>query len=354
MHYVALGAGLILLVIGADVLVKCAASLAARMHVPPLLIGLTIVAYGTSAPETVVSTMASARGQADIALGNVLGSNIFNVLLILGASACVTPLLISARLVRIDVPVMVGFSLLTWALASEGVLTHADGVLLLTALAIYTAFQVAQARRATNTDIAAPPRGHVIIDIVLLIGGFGLLLLGSRWFLDGTVAIARMLGVSELVIGLTIVAAGTSLPELATSIVAALRGARDIAIGNVVGSNVFNLTGVLGVACLVSDDGVSVATSSLHFDVPIMVAVAFACLPIFFKDNIIARWQGCVFVGYYVCYVIYLILDAQGHDAIDLYGRTMVYFAFPITALTFGTIALRRFREHSRRRGPPA
>ena len=344
MQYVALCAGLILLVVGADVLVRSAAALAARLRVPPLLIGLTIVAYGTSAPEMVVSATASAHGQPDIALGNALGSNTFNVLLILGLSACITPLVISAQLVRTDVPVMIGFSLLVWMLAGGGALTHTDGALLLTALGAYTALQIVQGRRAARATAAQPMRGHAVVDIVLLVAGFGLLVLGSRWFLEGAVTIARMLGVSELVIGLTIVAAGTSVPELATSIIAALRGARDIAIGNVVGSNAFNLTGVLGVACLFSDNGLPVAASSLHFDMPVMFAVAFACLPVFFKNNVIARWQGCVFVAYYLCYVVYLILDAKGHDAIRLYGLTLVYFAFPITALTFGTIAVQRLR----------
>jgi cation:H+ antiporter len=345
MPYVAACAGLILLVVGADVLVRSAAALAARLRVPPLLIGLTIVAYGTSAPEMVVSAMASFNGQPNLALGNALGSNTFNVLLILGLSACVTPLLISAQLVRIDVPVMIGFSLLVWMLAAGGgALTHTDGALLLTALGAYTALQIAQGRRAARAAVARPLRGHAVVDIVLLAAGFGLLVLGSRWFLEGAIEIARMLGVSELVIGLTIVAAGTSVPELATSVIAALRGARDIAIGNVVGSNVFNLTGVLGLACLVSDNGLPIAPSSLHFDMPVMFAVALACLPVFFKNNVIARWQGLVFVAYYVCYVVYLTLDAKGHDAIGLYGLTLVYFAFPITALTFGTIAVQRLR----------
>lgn len=344
MPYVAACVGLVLLVVGADVLVRSAAALATRLRVPPLLIGLTIVAYGTSAPETVVSAMASFNGQPDLALGNALGSNTFNVLLILGLSACVTPLLISAQLVRIDVPVMIGFSLLVWMLASSGALTHTDGALLLTALGVYTALQIAQARRAARSTAARPMRGHAGVDIALLAAGFGLLVLGSRWFLDGAVEIARMLGVSELVIGLTIVAAGTSIPELATSIIAVLRGARDIAIGNVVGSNVFNLTGVLGLASLLSANGLPVAPSSLHFDMPVMFAVAFACLPVFFKDNVIARWQGIVFVAYYVCYVVYLVLDAEGHDAIRLYGLTLAYFAFPLTALTFGIIAAQRLR----------
>ena len=162
-------------------------------------------------------------------------------------------------------------------------------------------------------------------------------------------AFARLFGVSELVIGLTIVAAGTSLPETATSIVAALRGERDIAVGNVVGSNVFNMLGVLGVASLVSPVGVAAAASSVYFDLPVMLVVAMACLPIFFVDNTIARWQGAVFVAYYVAYVAYIVLDAQSHDAIDVFGRAMLWFAFPITAASFGAIAVRQWRGSARR-----
>jgi cation:H+ antiporter len=182
-------------------------------------------------------------------------------------------------------------------------------------------------------------------DALMLVLGLALLVGGSRLFLDGAVAIAILIGVSDLVIGLTIVAVGTSLPETATSIVAAVRGERDIAVGNVVGSNVFNILGVLGVASVLSPNGIEVATSSLHFDIPVMIAVACACLPVFFVNNTIARWQGGAFVAYYVAYVAYLILDAQAHDAISVFGRVMAYFAFPITATAFGAMAFKRLRQ---------
>jgi cation:H+ antiporter len=346
--------GLVLLVLGADVLVRNAAQLAARLSIPTLIVGLTIVAFGTSAPELAVSTMASLDGQPELALGNVIGSNIYNVLLILGVSALVTPLVISTQLVRIDVPIMIGISILTLLLALGGGISRLEGAILIIGLLAYTALQIVQGRRS-GADAAVPnepipTHGSALRDIALLLIGLGLLVAGSRLFLDGAIAVARRLGVSDLVVGLTIVAAGTSLPETATSIVAAVRGQRDIAVGNVVGSNVFNILGVLGVASAVSPTGVTVATSSIYFDIPIMIAVAVACLPVFFVNNTISRWQGGIFVAYYAAYVTYLILDAQTHDAIDVMGEVMLYFAFPLTAITFAAMALRRWRNYRVRR----
>ncbi len=355
LYLINLVAGLALLVYGAELLVRHAAQIAARLHIPALVVGLTIVAFGTSAPELVVSTMASLDGQSALALGNVVGSNIYNVLLILGVSALVTPLLISAQLVRLDVPIMIGVSILTLVMALDGGIGRVEGCGLVLALIVYTAFQIVQGRRSgasAPSSPALPESGSFRRNVVLLLVGLLLLVAGSRLFLDGAVTLAHMLGVSDLVIGLTIVAAGTSLPETATSIVAALRGERDIAVGNVVGSNVFNILGVLGIASIVAPAGIDVASSSIYFDLPVMIAVAFACLPVFFLNNTISRWQGAMFVGYYAAYVAYLILDAQHHDGINMLGRMMVFFAFPITAVTFGAIALHRWRTRIRARGP--
>jgi len=350
MYLVSLIGGLALLVFGADLLVRHASTLAARLGVPSIVIGLTVVAFGTSAPELAISTIASLDGRSDLALGNVVGSNIYNVLLILGASALVTPLLISRQLVRIDVPVMIGVSVLPLVLARDGQMSRCDGAFLVVLLIGYTAFQILHGRaRAEDRTGAARRPGTVTRDLVLLAGGLVLLVVGSQFFLEGAVELARRLGLSEIVIGLTIVAAGTSLPETATTMVAAIRGERDIAVGNVVGSNVFNVLGVLGVASVVAADGITIAPSSLVFDLPIMIAVAVACLPVFFKDNIISRWQGGVFLAYYAAYVAYLILGVREHDALQMLGRVLVYFAFPLTAITFGAIAWQRIRQ--RRRG---
>jgi len=349
MDWLYLVCGLVVLVFGAEVLVKYASLFAARLKVPPLIVGLTIVAYGTSAPELAIGAMASLNGQADIALGNVIGSNVYNVLLILGVSALITPLVISEQLVRIDVPVMVVVSVLVLILALDGDFDAIDGAMLLGLLVAYTLMQVQLGRReAARGDGIADMPGSKVRDIAMLLFGLGLLVVGSRVFLDGAIGLARAFGVSELVIGLTIVAAGTSLPETATSIVAAIRGQRDIAVGNVVGSNVFNILGVLGVTSLLAPGVIEVASSMRVFDIPVMIAVAVACLPIFFAGNVIARWQGAFFVSYYVLYMVYLVLAMQQHDALDAFGAIMLEFVIPITALTFGIVAFRGMHARAR------
>jgi cation:H+ antiporter len=347
-------AGLGLLVLGADWLVRGASRLAANLGISPLVIGLTVVAYGTSAPELAVSVKSAWAGQPDLALGNVVGSNIFNVLFILGASALITPLLVSSQLVRIDVPIMIGISLVTLVLAGDGVIGRLDGALLFAGAVTYTVFQVWQSRkesaavRAEYAQEFGPRRSSTLANVAFVLAGLGLLVLGSRWLVNGAVAFAQVLGVSELVIGLTIVAAGTSLPEVATSLLAALRGERDIAVGNVVGSSIFNLLAVLGLAALVAPVGLPVSAALLRFDVPVMIAVALACLPIFASGARIARWEGALFLFYYVAYTTYLVLAAQQHDALPAFSAVMELFVLPLTALTLAIVAWRTWG----RRGP--
>jgi cation:H+ antiporter len=349
--------GLAALVLGAELLVRGASRLAFSLGISPLVVGLTVVAFGTSAPELAVSTQSALSGQVDIALGNVVGSNIFNVLFILGASALIAPLLVNQQLIRQEVPIMIGVSLLTWGLAVDGGLSFLDGLLLITLLLCYAVFLILQARRAQPKEVeseydealAIPAdRGwdrHWSVQVALVVAGLGLLVVGSRWLVEAAVGFATWLGVSELVIGLTIVAAGTSLPELATSILAAIRGERDIAVGNVVGSNIFNLTGVLGASALVAPTSLTVSAGVLSFDLPIMVAVAIACLPIFFTGHLIARWEGALFLGYYVAYTGWLILHATHNDAAQPYAAVMGGFVVPLTFLTLGILGYRYWRE---------
>ena len=269
MTFVYLIAGLVLLVAGAEVLVRGAARLAAQFGISPLVIGLTVVAFGTSAPETAVSVQASLNGSGDIAIGNVVGSNIANVLLILGMTALVAPLVVSRQLIRLDVPIMIGASLVTFGLAWDGQLSRIDGAILFSAVVIYTLFLVISSRResaaaaddefAKEFGLDEPAKPHAgLINAGLVLAGLVLLVVGSNFLVEGAVALARALGLSELVIGLTVIAVGTSLPELATSIMAAFRGERDIAVGNIVGSNIFNLLCVLGLASLVSPQAIGV------------------------------------------------------------------------------------------------
>jgi cation:H+ antiporter len=341
------------LVVGANLLVRGASKLALSFGISPLVVGLTIVAFGTSAPEVAVSAGAVLNGQTDIAIGNVVGSNIFNVLFILGASALIVPLLVHQQIIRQEVPIMIGVSVLLLLLGLDGRLSWADSGLLLGLLVVYTVFLVVQSRRqsaaeATEYDAELTPAGagdwdaKLPVQLALIVAGLVALVLGSDALVTASVAFAKQLGVSDLVIGLTIVAAGTSMPEVATSITAAIKGERDIAVGNVVGSNTFNILGCLGVSGLLAGDaGLTMAASVLNFDIWVMLAVALACLPVFFTGREIARWEGAVFVGYYVAYVTYLIMAAQQHDALPMFSQAMLSFALPLTVVTLVVVLLR-------------
>jgi cation:H+ antiporter len=354
--------GLVALVLGAELLVRGASRLALTFGISPLVVGLTVVALGTSAPELAVSVQSAWSGKVDIALGNVVGSNIFNVLVILGISALIVPMVVHQQVIRQEVPVMIGVSLLLWALALDGSINRWEG-LLLTGLVIgYTVLLIRQSRRETAAiqaeadaeyaeAIDGQPKGwdsHWGMQALLILAGLALLVTGAHWLVEAAVGFARYLGVSELVIGLTIVAAGTSLPEVATSILAALRGQRDIAVGNVVGSNIFNILAVLGISVSVAPGDLIVAPSLLALDLPVMVAVAVACLPIFFTGNRIDRWEGGVFLGLYAGYTVYLILAATRHDALTGFSAVMGSFVLPLLALTLLVLAWRHW-HHLRR-----
>jgi cation:H+ antiporter len=343
-------AGVVLLIAGAEALVRGGSRLAAALGISPLVIGLTVVAFGTSSPELAVSLRASLTGVADIALGNVVGSNIFNILFILGLSALIVPLVVAQQLVRLDVPLMVGVSVLVFVLAFDGRIGWFDGLLLFAMLVGYTVFVVRQSlketaavRAAYEQEFGRRPAGVLqwLLNLALVGIGLALLVLGAQWLVNGAVALAQALGLSELVIGLTIIAAGTSLPEVATSVVASLRGERDIAVGNVVGSCLFNLLGILGLASLVAPEGIQIASSILRFDLPVMIAVSVACLPIFATGYQIARWEGLLFLAYYVGYTLYLLLDAAQHDALPAFSAVMGLFVIPITVVTLLVLVIR-------------
>ncbi len=348
--------GLVLLVAGAEVLVRGASRLAAAVGISPLIVGLTVVAFGTSAPEMAVSVRSALSGQAgaDIAIGNVVGSNIFNVLLILGLSSVIAPLVVAQRLVRVEVPLMIGVSVLVLLLALDGRLGRLDGALLFAGIIAYTLFAIMQGRKesqAIATEYAdefggatRAASGH-LMNAVYIIGGLALLVLGAHWLVESAVTIARAFGVSELVIGLTIVAAGTSLPEVATSVMASLKGERDIAVGNVVGSKLFNILCVLGLAALVAPTGVNVAASALRFDIPIMIAVAFACLPIFFTGYTIARWEGLLFLAYYLLYTTFLVGAAANYPQLQSLSSGVFAFVVPLTLITLGVALWRQRRR---------
>lgn len=348
--YALIAMGLAVLVVGAEALVKGASRLAGGVGLPPLVIGLTVVAFGTSAPELAVSIQAAVGGQPDLALGNVVGSNIFNVLFILGLSALVAPLVVSQQLVRKDVPLMIGISILVLVLALDGRIGRLEGAVLFLGIVAYTGSLIRQglgAGRAAATEAEGPPPapGSPVANVVWMLGGLAALVLGSRWLVTGSVDVARAFGISELVIGLTILAAGTSMPELATSILATLRGQRDIAVGNVIGSNIFNILAVLGLSSAVAPEGIAVTRTALYFDVPVMIAVAFACLPILVSGYRIARWEGFLFFAYYVAYTAYLVVHAVDHPVLPAFRTAMIGFVLPLTAVTLSVVGVRSWRS---------
>ncbi len=340
---VMLAVGLAVLIMGAELLVRGASRLAAALGLSPLVIGLTVVSFGTSTPELAVSVQSSLSGQPDIALGNVIGSNICNILLILGIAATIIPLKVASQLIRIDVPLMIGTSVLLLLLAWDGQISRVDGALLFGGIIAYIAFTIYQNHNEDDQEqadgIAITPI-RTPLQIVWQLGMIGiglfLLVLGSDWMVNSAVTIAQSLGISELVIGLTIVALGTSLPEVATSVMASLKGERDIAVGNVVGSNLFNILTILGLTSLIAP--ITVAPNILVFDLPLMIVVALACLPIFFTGMQIARWEGVLFLVYYVAYTAFLFLDATEHALLPLFTTTMV-FALPLTLITLMILA---------------
>lgn len=353
--------GAALLVFGAELLVRGASRIAVAAGISPLIIGLTVVAFGTSAPELAVSLGATFAGEPDIAVGNVVGSNIFNVLFILGVSALIVPLAVQQQVVRFELPIMLAVSVALLVAALDGMLGRAEGALLFGGLIGYLVYlarqggvagvppesaagppaDMAAAADATR-DRKAPaylsegdvrsPRG-LLGSTLLALFGLVLLVAGSRFFVNGAVALATLLGVSQTVIGLTIIAAGTSLPELATSVLAGIRGERDIAVGNVVGSNIFNILGILGLCGLLAPEAVRVDVTMLRFDIPVMVAVAVITLPILFTGYRITRLEGVLFLGYYAAYTTFLILQSTQHDRLEAFSGIMLLFVLPLTAI---------------------
>ncbi len=344
-------AGLFLLILGAEMLVRGSSRIASFLGISPLIIGLTVVAFGTSSPELAVSVKSSLAGQADIAVGNVVGSNLFNILFILGLSAVITPLAASRQLIRLDVPVMIGVSALFFVFGLNGTISRAEGALLTAGFVLYTGFLVYLGRKENGQtdefrEEFSYKRGRSAardwaVNLVIAVSGLALLVLGSRWLVDGAVQMARGLGISELIIGLTIISAGTSLPEVATSVMASIKGERDIAVGNIIGSNIFNILSVMGITSLVSAHGVAVPEGALLFDIPVMLAVSAACLPILFTGYTIARWEGALFLAYYVLYTAFIFLNATGHSSLPAFKFAMGAFVIPLTVVTIGVLTAR-------------
>ena len=341
--------GLIALIGGADLLVRSASRTALYFGISKLVVGLTVVAFGTSAPELAVSIEAALNDQTDLLLGNVVGSNIANILLILGVSAMIIPLKVNADLIKSDVPIMIAITLVLIGFSYNGVISIWESLTFLVMLVFYLLYL---ARQSGKTDFTArelkEKTGSLPWNIVLGIAGLAGLIVGAQWLVNSAVEFAIIIGVSELVIGLTVVAFGTSLPEVVTSIMAAFKGERDIAVGSVVGSCILNILAVLGVAGLFAGDGIVVKAVVLRFDLMILLAASIACIPIFFTGHLISRGEGVLFFTFYAAYIFYLFLYSADHELIDTYSNVMLMFVLPIAGITILMIAFREWRKRWR------
>lgn len=350
--------GLLLLVIGAELSVRAAVSLATTLGIRPLFIGLTFVALGSSAPQMAVGLQAAFTSRPDIAVGSVVGGNIFNVLVTLGLCALIIPLRVTRQLVRLEIPLMVVASAMVFVLSLNGELGVMDGVTLLMALLIYLVIVFRQSgqgfayRKSASKDRARAPSllaraWPIVVRMTALICGIPLLVLGSHLLVAASVVIAQDLGLSERIIGLTVIAVSTSLPALTTSLIAAFRGERDIAVGNVIGSNLFNLLGVLGLTALLTPTPLSVSPNALDFDLPVMLGVAALCLPVFYSGYRITRFEGLLLLALYLAYGLHIVSFTTGMPLADKLERLMVHFILPLLAaiVVFTTIKAWR-RQH--------
>lgn len=310
--WLALVIGLVVLYFGAQALVKGGAGLALRLGLTPLVIGLTVISFGTSSPEMVVSLQAALGGNGALSIGNVIGSNICNIALILGLCALVTPLTATAQVIRREVPIMIGVSVVALLMLIDGHLARWEGALLLSGLIVYTVLTVKQARAETTAGAGKEYAEEIVhksvalgLSLAQVLGGLAALVVGSHFFVQGAVALAVSWGLSQVAIGLTIVAVGTSLPELATSLVAAIKKESDVAIGNVVGSNIFNLLGILGVAALVQP----IDAPGLKWgDLIVMLVISIALLPLARSGGRVNRLEGAGLLAAYVGYTAWLLV----------------------------------------------
>lgn len=300
--------GFIILTLGAEALVRGASAIALKLGITPLIIGLTIVAFGTSAPELAVSVKSALAGNSGIALGNVIGSNIANIGLILAITALIRPIQVQSQIVKRDIPLMIAASLLFWGLLLDGDLSFIDGTILLSLLVAYLGFSYFSSKNGSNEEDFDVAPQNPMLSIVFIVIGISMLVGGGILFVDGAVDLAKNFGISELVIGLTIVAIGTSMPELVTSILAALKGQSDIAIGNVVGSNLFNILGILGVTAIVHPVS---AAGLQHFDFLVMLVMAVIILPFSWTGMRIGRREGGILLFSYLGYMGYLVAHAS-------------------------------------------
>lgn len=346
--------GLAGLIATGSAIVSGATTIGLRIGLPPLVVGLTIVAAGTSAPELAVVWRAVDAGDPGLALGSVIGSNIANILLVVGLVAAFGAIPVARRTQRVELPVMVAASIATLVLAADGSIGRGDGAILLTGLIVFVTSMIVTQRRtpgdettsatadATDIEVAARPTARRTLGAIGLfaIGVVGVAF-SAQFVVSAAEDIALSLGIPELVVGLTVLAIGTSAPEIVTSVIAALKGRSDIAIGNAIGSNVFNLLFVLGIVSVTHSD-LPVADELIRLDLPVMIGAAVLCIPIAITGSAITRWEGIAFVGLYAGYTVFLVLDGLGESSAPFVGLGTLAAIAPILALTIRVLTRRR------------
>lgn len=339
--------GLVGLIAGAEFFLKAVDRFGLKWGVSPLIMGLTVVAFATGAPELAISIKAAFSGSADLVLGNIIGSNIANILLILGITAIISPINITRRVIKIDVPIVITISVALFLMSLDGGLSTVDGVILLMGFLAYSYFTYVQIKNnfdeeenedeafqyELSSDDLANGTVFYIKNGGLLFSGLALIVLGSNWMVDSAVIIARILGLSELVIGLTIISIGTSLPEVATSLSAARKGNADIAVANVMGSNLYNVLLTLALTLIIAPNVLAVSKDAITLDLPFMVLVSMACIPIFVAGFNLTRVDGALFLGYYVTYLTYLVLNTINSPIVSAMRGIILYAAIPLTFL---------------------
>ena len=334
--------GLAVLIGGAELFLRAVDKFGAAWSVSPVVMGLTVVAFATGAPELAISLQAAIDGKPDLVLGNILGSNVANILLILGIAGLVHPLKITNRIIKVDVPMVIMASTLLFILAIDGLLSPLDGGIIFIGLILYSIFMYYQIKKDRKQNKRKKSE-EVKLDepvtpqfygkyILLLLGGLVFIVLGSRWMVASAVEIAGILGISELIIGLTIVSIGTSLPEVATSVSAVRHGDSDTAVANVMGSNLYNILLTLSLTVLIAPGAIDVSQEAINLDLPIMLIVAIACLPLFWPGKELGRKEAIGFLFYYVAYMTYLVFLAMEHPFKETMEVIMVWGIFPITA----------------------
>ncbi len=307
--------GLIVLIVGGDYLVRGSSSIALRLHLSPLVVGLTIVSFGTSAPELLISVQSAIKGSPDITMGNVVGSNICNLALVLGLTAVINPVKVQPNSIKIDWPMTMGASILLYLVVREGLLSALEGIIFLIAISIYLVLIIRQSRidiksqklnAQNNEELPEAPSSQIWKDIFFIILGCVALYYGSEWFVTSSKDLAISIGVEERVVGLTVVALGTSLPELVTAAVASYKGETDLALGNLMGSNIFNILSILGITAIITP--VYVNAEILNKDIIWMLLITLIILPLMIIRRVVGRADGVVLLIVYAVYVYTVVV----------------------------------------------